>query len=475
MEQQVNKASGRPHTDVESAPLLDDSPNPDAVFRHALNTELDKICSFYEDKEDEILKEVDHVVKDADDYAINSAGVNIDPMSENMTKARTMSAGSQPRPMAAFRDHHHHHLHLDADHRRRSAISASAADDDDDSDDDAQAQASRPGTSHSRGAESNPLEGNHTDGMGDSSYLGDSRLMRSRSGPQVEHFTDLHILDLYNAGLSLKKRAVDAYVSLCGLKSFIQLNRTGFSKILKKYDKTLDRNLRRDYMNSTVSRAYPFSDSTTRTVEDRIHMIEKVYADVVTSGDLPLATRELRLHLREHVVWERNTVWREMIGIERKAQAANVGIRRTLLGGDEDPATARRQGDEQEGPTKELRTPLGVFYPPQWLCSLSFGSLILILCIFAALLASPIMEKPEQQNCLAMLVFVSMLWATEVRNLPVVRTFVLVLKQSFWFAGNSALRHFPPHPLPGRCTPHHEVGRQALPSFRDQGGHRCCV
>lgn len=411
LEQQVHKASGRPHTDVESAPLLDDSPNPDAVFRHALNTELDKICLFYDDKEDEIFREVDGVVKEADDYAINSAGVNIDPMSENMFKARTMSAGSQPRPMAPFRDHL-----PDAD-RRRSAISASAAEGyDDDSDDEAQAQASRPGTSHSRGAESNPLEGNHTDGMGDSSYLGDSRLMRSRSGPQVEHFTDLHILDLYNAGLSLKKRAVDAYVSLCGLKSFIQLNRTGFSKILKKYDKTLDRNLRREYMNSTVACAYPFSDSTMTTVEDRIHMMEKVYADVVTSGDLPLATRELRLHLREHVVWERNTVWREMIGIERKAQAANVGIRRTLLGGDEDPATARRQGDEQEGGTKELRTPLGVFYPPQWLCSLSFGSLILILCIFAALLASPIMEKPEQQNCLAMLVFVSMLWATEVRT-----------------------------------------------------------
>ena len=63
---------------------------------------------------------------------------------------------------------------------------------------------------------------------------------------------------------------------------------------------------------------------------------------------MALAKKELRLHLREHVVWERNTVWREMIGIERKAQAANLGIRRTLLGVDTDPAKARLQGDDDQ-------------------------------------------------------------------------------------------------------------------------------
>jgi hypothetical protein len=33
------------------------------------------------------------------------------------------------------------------------------------------------------------------------------------------------------------------------------------------------------------------------------------------------------------------------------------------------------------------------------------------------LLMVPIMEEPEQQNCLAMVVFVSLLWATEVCHL----------------------------------------------------------
>jgi hypothetical protein len=40
------------------------------------------------------------------------------------------------------------------------------------------------------------------------------------------------------------------------------------------------------------------------------------------------------------------------------------------------------------------------------------------LAAFIALLAIPIMDKPEEQNCLALLVFVSLLWATEVSISP---------------------------------------------------------
>lgn len=399
---------------MESAPLLDSTPNPDAIFRRALDVELEKICNFYADKEVEILSETEGVVRDAEEYVSETDGVSLDPMSENMTKTRTMSSGSRPHAEGTFQDYSL------SNGRRRSGISASMAEEDDD---DADSDDDRP-LSHrdrpvSHGATSTNLGDSRAD-MRHSSFLRDARDLEydghpnARPGAQVENFRDPRVLDLYNSGLSLKKRIVDAYVSLCGLKSYIQLNKTGFSKALKKYDKILDRNLRREYVNSTVSLAYPFTESTMKKVEDDIFKIESVYADVVTAKDLSLAKRELRLHLREHVVWERNTVWREMIGIERKAQAANVGIRRTLLGGAEDPAEARRQGDEQEVPAKEIRTPLGVFRPPDWLCSVSFGTLVFILVVFVVLLSLPIMDKPEQQNCLAMLVFVSLLWATEV-------------------------------------------------------------
>jgi phosphate transporter len=54
---------------------------------------------------------------------------------------------------------------------------------------------------------------------------------------------------------------------------------------------------------------------------------------------------------------------------------------------------------------------------PLWLCSLSFGTLVFSLAVFGAMLSVPIMESVEQQNCLAMLVLVSILWATEVKVL----------------------------------------------------------
>jgi phosphate transporter len=171
-------------------------------------------------------------------------------------------------------------------------------------------------------------------------------------------------------------------------------------------------------MNSTVSTAYPFTNPTIARLDDRIATVERLYAGMVTNGDIGLSKRELRLHLREHVVWERNTVWREMIGIERKAQAANIGIRRTLLGGEQDPESAQRQGDEQEPETKEFSTPVGRCPVPRWLLTSTFATLVAIVIVFCAMLSFPIMAEPEQQNCLAMLVFASLLWSTEVCAYP---------------------------------------------------------
>jgi phosphate transporter len=389
------------------------------IFRRALDAELEKISSFYQVKEMTIFGDVEGVIKEEAHYTANTDGVNMDPVSETVIKARTLSFGSRPRRGSIFQS-----LGLRRN-RRESTISGSAGDDDEDGDSD---DAESPVDEMRRGSRSQV--GPHRDipdrSDGNPSEMGDSRIWgngSSRIWAHDEENSDPRYLDLYNAGIALKKRVISVYVSLCELKSYIQLNKTGFSKALKKYDKILDRNLRRTYLNGTVSPAYPFTDSTAHHVDENIAKVEQIYADIVTKGDMSLAARELRLHLREHVVWERNTVWREMIGIERKAQAANMGIRRTLLGGDHDPTTAQRQGD-QETMVKEMVTPLGRCYLPEWLLSLSFFYLVAILAVFAILLAIPILRRPEQQNCLAMLVFVSLLWATEV--IPLFVTSLLI-------------------------------------------------
>ncbi|KAJ5601265.1 transporter [Penicillium lagena] len=368
---------------------------------------MDKICTFYQMKQAEIFQLTEELMREATAYLSDTDGVNMDPVSETVIKARRMSSSSHQGAGSIFQNLGFGH------HRRSSAIS------EDDSDDEhSPTFAPRPRAMQSTDGESTNLENGHD--LADSAFFGAA----SSRGPQDFSSGDQTLFALYNAGVSLKKRLIECYVSLCELRSFIELNKTGFSKALKKYDKTLNRNLRRDYLNSVVYPAAPFTESTMASVDNTIEKVEGVYADAVTKGNRELASRELRLHLREHVVWERNTVWREMIEIERRAQAANVGIRHTLLGGDEDPATARRQGDKQEIPTMEVATPLGRFHFPLWLCSLSFGTLVFTVAVFGTLLAVPVMDTPEQQNCLAMLVLVSMLWATEA--IPLFVTSLLI-------------------------------------------------
>lgn len=233
---------------------------------------------------------------------------------------------------------------------------------------------------------------------------------RRESTAGFDDYADMAFSALYESGITLKKRAISLYVNLCELRSFIQLNQTGFRKILKKYDKTLDRSLRGSYMEHHVNASQPFRADSLNRLNQFIDDLEKTYAKFVTYGDTTKAREELRLHLREHVVWERNTVWREMIGIERKAQAANIANRRPLIA-ETDP---RKQGDDLKMEMKELSTPLGKYQLPRWMTSSSFYLILVILAIFFVLLFTPIMDKPEQQNCLALVVFVSLLWATEV-------------------------------------------------------------
>jgi len=280
----------------------------------------------------------------------------------------------------------------------------------------------------------------HDDDMAASTQYSASR---RRTSVAFDDYNDMAFSALYDEGVSLKKRAVSVYVSLCELRSFIQLNKTGFEKVLKKYDKILDKKLKSTYLKKYVYPAYPFQQSTMDRLTQNLERLETAYAQLCTKKDIAEAKRELRLHLREHVTWERNTVWREMIGIERKAQAANIGITQTLLGRDSTGGKIRRQGDDAEPELKEVSTPIGKYRCPQWLISRTFWILVACISVFVVLLVVPIMEKPEQQNCLAMVVFVSLLWATEVRS------YLLDQISMLTTAGHSSLRDLTPCPVPG--------------------------
>ena len=412
------------HPDPESSPLLDSDEDSDTTFRQALGLELEKICTFYELKELEIYGEVDELLKDEEGYITDAEGLDTE-QNEGWRGPRRYNRPRQGSIQRSFA--------WNGISRRTSTLSQRSRDQDDaDYDEDDEEESDDDDADESAALRSKPpkerrktkdASGRHDsiseDMLGSREFMHSSRELPSRSrrmSYSYDDASDQTMSVLFDVGINLKKRTISHYVSLCELKSFIQLNRTGFTKALKKYDKILDRALKSKYIEDSVKPAYPFQQTTLARIDEKIGKIEQSYADVVTKGDVSLAKRELRLHLREHVVWERNTVWREMIGIERKAQAANLGIRQTLLGGDHaDPAQTQRQGDDADiAATKEFVTPVGRYRCPAWLFSSTFFALVAIVAIFAVLLAVPIMKKTEQQNCLAMLVFVSLLWATEV-------------------------------------------------------------
>ena len=199
----------------------------------------------------------------------------------------------------------------------------------------------------------------------------------------------------------LKRHTVDVFVLLSELKSFVSLNATAFAKILKKYDKITNNELKRYYTSNYVSKAYPFRATTKQKLNARIQLTERAYANL-TGGDLDAAIDELKSHLRERIVWERNTVWRDMIGQERKVQSVGVG------------------GNQHK--TVHLRF-LGQDIERQTVHQVVF--LALSLSVFCLLLFQiALFPSIEQNRCFAILVFASMLWATEV--MPLFATAMLI-------------------------------------------------
>ncbi|KAL9936273.1 hypothetical protein V8E36_005115 [Tilletia maclaganii] len=222
--------------------------------------------------------------------------------------------------------------------------------------------------------------------------------------------------------ITFKKRISDLFVDISELKQYIELNRTGLKKILKKYDKITKSNLKNRYLDDVVSKKYPFTDKARAHLDDANSTLTRLYATVVTSGDIVLATSQLKEQLREQVVWQRNTVWREMIGIERRV--AGAALERSVMG-------ARAPGAKDGEIPKATRvwTPCGSVLLPSWL-GISTIQLTVAFVMLVLLLKAPglrFFERVEEQNCLALLIFCTVLWATEVIPLFVTSLMVPLL------------------------------------------------
>lgn len=191
----------------------------------------------------------------------------------------------------------------------------------------------------------------------------------------------------------LRRRLIDTYMLLSELKSYVALNYLGFQKIIKKHDKLAHTNTLGKYMSTVVDQSPPFKMESRQNLDSQIHRLQAIYARTCTNGSMSQAAKELRAHLREYIVWERNTVWRDMVEQERKAEGA-----RAIDPKEQEPWMVCGHAIHFMNAADARRIVLGI-----------------IGCgIFAALMSVTIFDTREQNRCFAILITVAYMWAAEV-------------------------------------------------------------
>ena len=302
-------------------------------------------------------------------------------------------------------------------------------------------------------------------------------ISRARSNNDLSTMNDSSQLYLEHL-ISLKRRIISLFTHTNELKSYIELNYTGFSKICKKFDKSLEENLKQQYLQK-IEQFHVFNKDTKKNIEGLINEILLMYSDVnhISFED---AESELNLHLREHVVWERNTVWKDMMNLERKVQsikvnkskhkhlqtknnfntpnAGHAGMNGTRYGSTgnghakvREPLTKKNsvgsitlahQNDEQHkfynssdvsivsGPPPSIKyfSDLKLLSAKDMLSMFLKSKLLkfIIICTIASMFfyTTPWFEDVQQRNCLVILVFSALLWGTE--TLPLFVTALVI-------------------------------------------------
>ncbi|KAF7311833.1 SPX domain-containing protein [Mycena indigotica] len=211
----------------------------------------------------------------------------------------------------------------------------------------------------------------------------------------------------YDTRLLFKRRITTLYISVTSLRSYVEVNRSGFRKILKKYDKVTVHELKEDYMHNSVEPSQPFTTGARSTLNSLINRLVDLYAKCVTRSDRGLAKQQLRLHQRENIAWERDTVWRQMIGRERRGEGSSGGLAGAVI---------------VEEPMEDVDMGVGKG-KPGWVVTLGPRTRIRVtkkkialvgaIALFIALLNHDTVEGTEANRCYAILMFCTVLWATE--------------------------------------------------------------
>lgn len=384
----LQRDSLRARSDLESAHLISNESRaeeePSTVFLAALDSELKKVDEFYQMQESFIFSGIEELIVDIENFESEIDGNNIgrqgdlDAFALNRTKLNNIGA-----PDSSF-----DHYQTDTDRELQDEFE--------------------------NGEDSEEERGRKNSGTAITHRKSIDNYLKSPKTPTIwnnlnNYSSNLppQLLLLSENRVILRKRIIGLFTTLSELKSYIDLNQTGFKKALKKFDKSLNTNLKDDYLNDLPQRTYIFRDSTISKVEDNINSLIKLYALICNHGDdLETAKSELSIHLREHVIWERNTIWRDMIGLERKTYAANSKVSNS-----DNTNNEKNSGNMSSGFNISIKNPM-------------ITKLLLICLITVILLNFSPFDDEQQKNCFALLICASLLWATE--TIPLFVTSLLI-------------------------------------------------
>lgn len=212
--------------------------------------------------------------------------------------------------------------------------------------------------------------------------------------------------------INLKQRCKIIFIKLNELKSFIELNKIGFNKITKKFDKNLNYRIKENVDDYLTTSDTIFNSFTMDAVNDKIDKIMNGFVFISFkldhSKNVDSVVFELNSYLRDHIIWERNTVWKDLLSLQNKKQ--DFSLNSNLL-------NLRVKNYKIPFTSKHVKL-------PQSLVSWQIFKLLLIIVVFVILLTVKTFADKVQARALAVLVAAAMLWASEA--LPLYTTAMLI-------------------------------------------------
>ncbi|CAI8499214.1 unnamed protein product [Hanseniaspora opuntiae] len=224
----------------------------------------------------------------------------------------------------------------------------------------------------------------------------------------------------------LKKALINVYVDISQLRSFSELNKIGFTKIVKKVDKVLEVNIKEEFIHNDklFENSNIYNPGTINGIDDRLNIIVECFAKITENDNYEDAKQDLRSYLRDYIVWERSTVWKDMLGLEYSTKYNITNSQNKYIKSDE----LNQLQKSEDNLLLEMKT-VNLFnkYPvrvPKFMLTIQALKVTLIVTLFIILLCIKTFNDHVQKRCMAMLALVALFWATEA--IPLFVTALLV-------------------------------------------------